>query len=253
MLNHSCESVFILHHTVTLMPSFNLHQLICSPSGGSLFLAQTFLIQLPQFHVTPLEWMHNPAGKSPKPFIWYRAGEICHNTRLYQRSTFESPDGKSHESKVTLRASGKDCCTTPPGSRIRSAWFNCWCQFFRCLDVILFLSLSLEPWCWDCFFIIIVIIWRGRDGCVVLFLLFHDVALLLCDEGTRQSFRGRGRGTGGASQWGTRTRLNVSCLYSGSRATGVLARGLPVDFLSHAQIPSHSLARMLAHRWCGGK
>lgn len=72
---------------------------------------------------------------------------------------------------------------------------------------------------------------RGRDGWVaryaigVLFLLFHDVALLLSDEGTWESFWGRPRGQ--ASQWGTGTRLNVSFLYSGSRATGVLAHGVP--------------------------
>lgn len=44
------------------------------------------------------------------------------------------------------------------------------------------------------FFIIIVIIFRGRDGCSVryavgvLFLLFHNVALLLCDKGHRSFF-----------------------------------------------------------------
>ena len=122
--------------------------------------------------MTPFKWMHNPAGKSPKPFIWFeiRTGEICHNIQLYQRSTFESSNGKSHESKVTLRASGKGCSGVPLGGCIRSAWFNCWCQFFRCLAVILFFisqpgAVELGLRFSFFFFIVIVIMSRGRVGC----------------------------------------------------------------------------------------
>lgn len=94
-------------------------------------------------------------------------------------------------------ASGKGCCTILLGSRIRSAWFNCWCQFFRCLAVILFLSLSLEPWCWDWVFFYYHCYYVEKEGWLfcaqchavgVLFLLFHDVALLLCDEGHGSPF-----------------------------------------------------------------
>lgn len=174
---------------------------------------------------------------------------MCHNIQLDQHSAFESSAEKSHESKVTLGASGKSCCTISLGSHFRNAWFNCWCQFFRCLTAIFVISqpealvLGL--------FIIIVIVFGEKEGglfCThgyeavgALFLLFHDVAILLCDKRHGGLFR-RSQGDRWP-QWGTGTRLNVSFSYSDSRATGALAL---------AEIHS-SLSRMPAHQWCGGK
>lgn len=82
---------------------------------------------------------------------------------------------------------------------------------------------------------------HGYQAAGALFLPFHDVAILLCDKQRGVLLR-RSQGDR-CPQWGTRTWLNVSFLYS-ARAT---------DILALAEFHSHSLSRMPAHQWCGGK
>lgn len=181
--------------------------------------------------------------------------------QLHRRSTFESSDGKSHES---TRASGKGCCTTPMGSHIRSAWFNCWCQVFRYLDVILFFlsqpgAVVPVPGSFF-FFIIIVIIFTGSEGClahnaakpsVCYFCCFmmwpscyvtRDMGVLLRpSQGTGVTVRDQGRGL--MSTFYIQGGEPQACCH-------VVLHALP---LSHRNSLAHSLMRVLAHRQCGGK
>lgn len=258
MSKFSCESVFILIHAVVLSLSLNLHQLVWSPSGILLFLAPTLLYSYHGFTWHHLNECTIQLGNLQSLFIWWeiRAGDTCHSSSYIDAAL------SNHLMESHTRASGKGCCTTPMGSHIRSAWFNCWCQVFRYLDVILFFLSqpgAVVPVPGSFFFYHHCYYFHRERGLFstqhseavgVLFLLFHDVALLLCDEGhgsPSEAFAGDG-----CHSEGPGTRLNVNFLYSGRGATGVLPRGVTCTSSltqKFTRTQSHACAGSPAMRW----
>lgn len=107
----------------------------------------------------------------------------------------------------------------PPGCHIRRVWFNCWCQFFRCLAKMLLLYCSLQQLCSDwaylCFYVQKE--WEATSRSVALRCLQVLFAVswcgpYLCDKGHASHFKAIAVRVG--------MELNVIFLYSERRATG---------------------------------
>lgn len=149
--------------------------LICISSSGAPRAAYYSSLKLFLYSVHNFTWHHSnectiQQGNLPNLSSGKKLEQGTYVTTFsYINEALSSHTMERHTSAKSLsKHPGKAFCTIPMGSCIRSTWFNCLCQFSRCLDAILFLSLSLEPWCrdWDFFLIITVIILIGRDGCL---------------------------------------------------------------------------------------
>lgn len=165
--------------------------------------------------------------------------------------------------KVTREHPAKAVAQHPWGATLGALDLIADVRFSGTLMWFCFFSLSLEPWCryQDLFFfIIIVIIFTGSEGClahnaakpsVCYFCCFmmwpscyvtRDMGVLLRpSQGTGVTVRDQGRGL--MSTFYIQGGEPQACCH-------VVLHALP---LSHRNSPAHSLTRVLAHRHCGGK
>lgn len=262
MSKFSCESVFILIHAVVLLLSLNLHQLVWSPSGILLFLAPTLLYSYHGFTWHHLNECTIQLGNLQSLFIWWeiRAGDTCHSSSYIDAAL------SNHLTESRTRAQehpAKAVAQHPWGATLGALDLIADVRFSGTLMWFCFFSLSLEPWCryQDLFFfIIIVIIFTGSEGClahnaakpsVCYFCCFmmwpscyvtRDMGVLLRpSQGTGVTVRDQGRGL--MSTFYIQGGEPQACCH-------VVLHALP---LSYRNSLAHSLTRVLAHRQCGGK
>lgn len=260
MSKFSCESVFILIHAVVLSLSLNLHQLVWSPSGILLFLAPTLLYSYHGFTWHHLNECTIQLGNLQSLFIWWeiRAGDTCHSSSYIDAAL------SNHLTESRTRAQehpAKAVAQHPWGATLGALDLIADVRFSGTLMWFCFFSLSLEPWCryQDLFFYHHCYYFHRERGLFstqrseavgVLFLLFHDVALLLCDEG--HGSPSEAVAGDGCHSEGPGTRLNVNFLYSGRGATGVLPRGVTCTSSltqKFTRTQSHACAGSPALRW----
>lgn len=234
MSKFSCESDFMLIHTVALLLSLNLHQLIWSPSGILLFLAPTLLYSYHSFTWHHLNECTIQLGNLQSLSSGEKLEQGTHVTALgYIDAALWNHLMESHTRAREHPA--KAVAQHPWGTTLGALDLIADVSFSGTLMWFCFLSLSLEPWCWyqDFFFSHHCYYFHRERGLFstqrseavgVLFLLFHDVALLLCDEG--HGSPSEAVAGDGCHSEGPGTRLNVNFLYSGRGATGVLPRGI---------------------------
>ena len=165
----SCESVFlILIHTVVLLLSLNLHQLIWSPSGILLFLAPTLLYSYHSFTWHNLNESTTQLGNLQSLSSGEKLEQGTHVTALsYIDAALSNHPMESHTRAQEHPA--KAVAQYPWGATLGALDLIADVSFSGALMWFCFLSLSLEPCCWyrDIFFsIITVIIFTGSEGCL---------------------------------------------------------------------------------------